>query len=258
MPGVFLFSKIVDMSTLYEGISIPVAVQHELFKRIGFELKRGEQVPLVISMFGHEYSEAVLKNQWFDNEKYPNRKDIVQIRYSKNSLISQTIRSYFSTTTAIVNKHLSQRTNTEQMLVIPEYSREYISVYADKGYIFFDCIRRPPENNIERQLEVGQDHPQKRDRITSTYVRSASVVEQVKIRADGFCQLCKKEAPFKDKEGKPYLEVHHIIWLSRGGPDTIENAVALCPNCHSKMHIIDDPTDIAILLEESLQPDNQH
>jgi 5-methylcytosine-specific restriction protein A len=35
------------------------------------------------------------------------------------------------------------------------------------------------------------------------------------------------------------LETHHIKWLSKDGEDCIENTVALCPNCHRKMHILD-------------------
>ena len=42
----------------------------------------------------------------------------------------------------------------------------------------------------------------------------------------------RKRSP-KNPNGKPYLEVHHIIQLAKGGPDTIKNAVALCPNCHA-------------------------
>ena len=49
---------------------------------------------------------------------------------------------------------------------------------------------------------------------------------------------------FSDKEGKPYIETHHIDWLSKGGEDTIENTVALCPNCHRKMHIINSEKDV--------------
>lgn len=45
-------------------------------------------------------------------------------------------------------------------------------------------------------------------------------------------------APFQNKDGEPYLETHHIICLSHGGPDTIDNTVALCPNCHRKMHVL--------------------
>jgi hypothetical protein len=32
-----------------------------------------------------------------------------------------------------------------------------------------------------------------------------------------------------------FFESHHIVWLFKGGDDTIENSTALCPNCHRKM-----------------------
>ena len=80
--------------------------------------------------------------------------------------------------------------------------------------------------------------------VLSTFVRSAEVVKETKRRANGICQLCNRPAPFIDKRGNPYLEVHHIIWLSRGGEDTAGNTAALCPNCHIQMHVLDKPEDI--------------
>ncbi|MFV5483444.1 HNH endonuclease [Acinetobacter towneri] len=46
----------------------------------------------------------------------------------------------------------------------------------------------------------------------------------------------------------PYLETHHIVWLARGGEDTISNTVALCPNCHKRMHLLDLEEDKVKLL----------
>ena len=46
------------------------------------------------------------------------------------------------------------------------------------------------------------------------------------------------------EEGKPYLEVHHVVWLSRGGEDSTANTVALCPNCHTRLHVLDQREDI--------------
>ena len=69
----------------------------------------------------------------------------------------------------------------------------------------------------------------------------------VKERAEGICQLCNKPAPFYNKKGEPYLECHHIVWIARGGADVVYNAVALCPNCHRKMHSLDEPADVAYL-----------
>lgn len=88
---------------------------------------------------------------------------------------------------------------------------------------------------------------------SNTYVRDPYVAEYAKERAHGICQLCGQPAPFRDKDGKPYLESHHIVWLAEGGEDSIENTVALCPNCHRKMHVVDAPADKALLLRKVLQ-----
>ena len=59
----------------------------------------------------------------------------------------------------------------------------------------------------------------------------------------------KKETRWKNKkDGEPFLENHHLVWLSRGGTDTIDNTIALCPNCHRKMHILDLQEDIDKLI----------
>ena len=91
---------------------------------------------------------------------------------------------------------------------------------------------------------------QARTQTTTSYVRDRYVSEYAKQRAQGHCQLCGKPAPFVDREGKPYLETHHIVWLSEGGEDSITNTVALCPNCHRKMHILNSEDDVKNLLKK--------
>lgn len=86
-----------------------------------------------------------------------------------------------------------------------------------------------------------------KDVATKQYARDPYVSELAKRLAAGKCELCRKPAPFRDSKGKPYLETHHVIWLAKGGSDTVDNTVALCPNCHRKMHIVDDPNDVATL-----------
>lgn len=80
-------------------------------------------------------------------------------------------------------------------------------------------------------------------------IRDKDVVVEVHKRSNGVCELCGSHAPFKDQAGKPYLEVHHIVWLSWGGEDSVENAVALCPNCHRKMHILNLTKDRNYLIQ---------
>lgn len=83
--------------------------------------------------------------------------------------------------------------------------------------------------------------------VVKQHQRSVWVAEHAKRRAAGRCELCQAAAPFKDRGGRPYLETHHIRWLARGGADTIENTVALCPNCHKRAHVVDDPNDVALM-----------
>ena len=83
---------------------------------------------------------------------------------------------------------------------------------------------------------------------TKAYTRNQYIAEYTRRRSKGICELCQEPAPFKDSRGNPFLESHHIHWLSKGGPDRIENTVALCPNCHKKMHILNYQKDINKLL----------
>lgn len=72
---------------------------------------------------------------------------------------------------------------------------------------------------------------------TKVFKRSAAVVAAALARAAGICEACGQAAPFlKAADGEPYLEVHHKQQLADGGMDHLDNAEALCPNCHRKSH----------------------
>jgi len=72
---------------------------------------------------------------------------------------------------------------------------------------------------------------------TKVFLRNADVVIEVLERANGHCEYCNNPAPFsKDTDGQGYLEVHHIVPLADNGEDTVNNAVALCANCHRQAH----------------------
>jgi len=80
--------------------------------------------------------------------------------------------------------------------------------------------------------------------VTGTqYERDPYVSRLTKRRAKGICELCEEPAPFTDAKGEPYLETHHVEWLARGGEDSLANTVALCPNCHRQMHVLDSESD---------------
>lgn len=83
-----------------------------------------------------------------------------------------------------------------------------------------------------------------------TFERSAYVTAYAKRRANGRCDLCEKRAPFEIK-GKPFLECHHIERLADNGDDSVRNTVALCPNCHRRMHLAPTAADVERLRKQA-------
>lgn len=98
------------------------------------------------------------------------------------------------------------------------------------------ALQLSPEDR-RRHLAQASKTPRKILVTIEQYDRNQFVAAEVLTRANGICKECERPAPFlKSKDGMPYLEVHHREFLAKGGEDTVENAVALCPNCHRKAH----------------------
>jgi 5-methylcytosine-specific restriction protein A len=118
---------------------------------------------------------------------------------------------------------------------------EFVTIDVDK---FDDAlnasIRKSKSDSHEnrlKRLKSARKKPKKTLRVTTDFIRNPDVVAEVLFRAKGSCENCKNLAPFKKlSDGEPYLEVHHKITLAEGGEDTVENAEALCPNCHREKH----------------------
>ncbi|MED1792863.1 HNH endonuclease signature motif containing protein [Brevibacillus nitrificans] len=113
--------------------------------------------------------------------------------------------------------------------------------------------RKMSLEDLKRRATNARKTSSRRSGLVTTHDRDAYVAEYAKRRANGICQLCEELAPFHNKQGEPYLETHHVEWLARGGEDSIENTVALCPNCHKKMHILDLRTDVEKLKSKALE-----
>lgn len=123
--------------------------------------------------------------------------------------------------------------------------------YGQRYWQLKDILSRLLAEKIRRhkQLEmIAQNRSTKnvssRQVMSTVRIRDPFISEYARARASGVCQLCETNAPFEDRNGRPYLESHHIDWLVNGGEDSVENTVALCPNCHRKMHVLNDHKDV--------------
>ncbi len=152
---------------------------------------------------------------------------------------------------AAMNMILPLREN-EPVRLIDAHS--FVWIVHEKDYIDWKPSTEM-ESNIEWYTEriqekKSEDPVKKKETVSAYFERNREVVRLTRERANGICQLCHEPAPFNDKNGNPYLEVHHVEWLSRGGKDSTDNTVALCPNCHTKMHIVDLQSDVIALKKQ--------
>lgn len=53
------------------------------------------------------------------------------------------------------------------------------------------------------------------------------------VECKRFCCLCEKYSGVK-------MHCHHIVPVARGGPDTFENCIPLCLNCHAEVEAYND------------------
>ncbi|MGE8096359.1 HNH endonuclease [Pseudomonas fluorescens] len=114
------------------------------------------------------------------------------------------------------------------------------------------------EETLERRASLLQKQPfngqpngilkPKQGLTTCTsYVRDPEVRAWVRNEANGICEGCGQPAPF-EKNGLPFLEVHHVKHLAQKGSDRISNAVALCSNCHQRCHHSSDKDEFTLSL----------
>jgi len=122
-------------------------------------------------------------------------------------------------------------------------------VVAPEAEVSEHVLRVLTDEELARRASIKNVGKKSRTVDQTVYYRDPYLKETVKRIAKGKCQLCQNYAPFVDKNNEPYLEAHHVERLADGGSDTIENIVAICPNCHRKMHILSEAKDKEALLE---------
>jgi predicted HNH restriction endonuclease len=171
-----------------------------------------------------------------------------QLRYDKLSIV---IDSFAEIDDSQIEKSVGALlathglTETKNESYLYGFAREYLDRMA-KGSLgnYVQRLSREIQESAdltqrqrEQRLETAPRIAEKVVVTTTIFKRNADVIAERLFRADGNCGGCKERAPFNRRaDGTPYLEVHHIEPLAEGGEDVIENTVALCPNCHRKVH----------------------
>lgn len=140
----------------------------------------------------------------------------------------------------------------------PRISNRIGAILTENGFVALDI---PPEREVEPSVTdpsnklpspihrettpPGNPAPERVVCERIEYLCDQSVRAWVLENSNGTCEVCHAAAPFLDDWDTPFLEVHHVKPLAGNGTDTIDNAVAICPNCHRRFHHAKDRVDFA-------------
>ena len=94
-----------------------------------------------------------------------------------------------------------------------------------------------PEKFVDQfDLQAPVDGPSTTSfAVVAVRARSREIRVFALKRALGLCEYCGSKG-FKFPDGRIYLETHHVVPLSLGGPDSASNVTALCANHHREAH----------------------
>lgn len=148
--------------------------------------------------------------------------------------------------------------------VVSKYEKGIVTPPADKIKRIADFLGVTVDRLMTEDYSDGKSlynvhrmtNPYSDDLDKYAYQRNNDLEKKVLVCAKGYCELCGNKAPFCTADGTPYLETHYVRWLSEGGLPIIENIVALCPNCHRKVHVIQSSEDIDFLVEVAAKHGN--
>ncbi len=111
-----------------------------------------------------------------------------------------------------------------------------------------------PEDQLEARLvygtpisgaEIARDASERTQYLYERFQRPRcrELVKQLHFMYEGRCQVCLYSP--RDAYHLDICHGHHIIWISRGGDDEMENMCLICPNHHAAIHADDAVFDYA-------------
>lgn len=246
----YVYKKEVDWSLLHQGLSIPLNIQIVFQNNISRFIQRGQSKEIFLVLDGNSYK-ANLVNQKFDNTKYPDHKDILQIRYNPNSEIAVKLKSIFSDSYKYIrDKREYSEGGQRSYIKIPDEKKEYLAVYTTQyeDTYLVECITDTAvarsilirENEQEYETSINYDMSDPRASIQSvqqmTKIRklNKAIGENLKLLYENKCQICGDD--FGEKFETHIVESHHIDPFVVSLNNDSSNQIIICPNHHRVIH----------------------
>jgi hypothetical protein len=248
VSDLYIYKKEIDWSTLHLGINIPVSLQNIFYENINIQLKKGEKKEIKLMVDNVTYN-VMLTNIYFDENKYPAHKELLQIRYSPTSNIANKLREIFFKSYNYLYTRKNELDNKRKQLSVPEIHREYLVLYSTlyEDTLSVECITQDEISNAKKivlrydEFEIEQLLQKKnnsfileKEKIIKIRRLDKTIGENLKRIYEYKCQICG--LPIGENQGVRVVHTHHIEYFSVSLNNNANNIIVICPNHHGIIH----------------------
>ena len=246
----YVYKKEIDWSTLMEGFTLPLDNQVIFLRNMENFLQRGQSKIIHFFMNGKTYDAKIVN---MNNSIEKRKKDAYQIRYPRNSELSQALQQYFFKSMSYIKMIRESRDPKDRSYIkLPDGLKEYLAIYTteyedtfllepiaqDDFQVMKKAIQgmreRTVENEIEYEMEDKNSGIEKRLQIVKIRKLNRKIGENLKLLYGYRCQICGQV--IGEKYGSHIAEAHHIDYFVNSLNNDANNQMIVCPNHHSVIH----------------------
>ena len=253
LDGSFIMQKTVDWSLLNDGMTIPVSACTLLKHWDESILTHGVSKDIKVLIDGELY-DAKLKNQNFEQSNWAGHKDVIQIRYSRQSSLAVKLRTIFETSYNYLFAQKQLLGKSKRQIPLPNNIHEYIRLYltTSSDVLCMECCANSDYLQLANTLNAVPEEVYEASEDDKFFLadKSASIEEKqllVKYRKidRGIIRLLKEFYDYRDeisgeKIGEQYgdsvVEAHHIDYFTKSQNNDSTNIVIISPNYHRIIH----------------------
>lgn len=251
--GRFILQKTVDWSLLNDGMTIPVSACALLKAWDESILIHGAGKDIKVLVDGELY-DAKLKNQNFEQSNWAGHKDVIQIRYGRQSALAQKLRAVFKKSYDYLFAQKQLLGKSKRQILLPNDIHEYMRLYltTSSDVLCMECCSSYDYQQLAHTLSVIPEevYEQSDDEQFFMADKTASIEEKQRLvkyrRIDRSIILTlKRFYDYRDeisgeKIGEQYgdsvVEAHHIDYFTRSQNNDSTNIIIISPNYHRIIH----------------------
>ena len=251
--GRFIMQKTVDWSLLNDGMTIPVSACALLKAWDESILIHGAGKDIKVLVDGELY-DAKLKNQNFEQSNWAGHKDVIQIRYGRQSALAQKLRAVFKKSYDYLFAQKQLLCKSKRQILLPNDIHEYMRLYltTSSDVLCMECCSSSDYQQLAHTLSVIPEevYEQSDDEQFFMADKTASIEEKQRLvkyrRIDRSIILTLKRfydyrdeisgEKIGDEYGDSVVEAHYIDYFTRSQNNDSTNIIIISPNYHRIIH----------------------